>query len=195
VFLEPIQNSGGCFTPPEGYWERVREICDRHNVLLVADETITGFGRAGEMFAIKRYNVVPDMIVCAKGLSSGYSPIGALIVSDRLFEPFKEKGTFMPHGFTYGGHSTAAAVALRNIEIIEREKLIENVRANEDYFLKKLQTLLYIDIVGDVRGAGYFYGIELVRHKGTKEIFSNEEVKAFAYLCTVASASAYYLIF
>ena len=119
---------------------------------------------------------MPDMIVCAKGLSSGYSPIGALIVSDRLFEPFKQKGTFMPHGFTYGGHSAAAAVALRNIEIIEREKLLENVRANEDYFFKKLQTLLYIDIVGDVRGAGYFFGIELVRHKGTKEMFSNEEV-------------------
>jgi len=175
VFLEPVQNSGGCFPPPPGYFQRVREICDRHEVLLVADETITAFGRLGEMFAITRYDVIPDMIVCAKGMTSGYAPIGALIVSDKLFEPFKDPGVFMPHGFTFGGHPVSAAVALANLDLIEKEGLLENVRRNEDYFRSQLETLLEIDIVGDVRGAGFFYGVELVKEKATREIFSDEE--------------------
>lgn len=176
VFLEPVQNSGGCFTPPRGYWKRVREICDKHGVLLVADETITGFGRCGEMFAVSRMDAVPDMLVCAKGLSSGYAPIGALLIDDKLFEPFKEPDVFMPHGFTYGGHPVSAAVALKNIEIIEQEHLLENVRNNEGYFGEQLRTLLELDIVGDVRGMGYFWGIELVRNKkDVDDIFTVEE--------------------
>lgn len=176
VFLEPVQNSGGCFTPPRGYWALVRAICDKHGVLLVADETITGFGRCGEMFAVNRFGAVPDMIVCAKGMSSGYAPIGALIVHDKLFEPYKETDVFMPHGFTYGGHPVSAAVALKNIEIIEREGLVANVRANEDYFGEQLRTLLDIDIVGDVRGIGYFWGIELIRNKhDIEDLFTIDE--------------------
>jgi len=175
VFLEPVQNSGGCFLPPPGYWQRVREICTRHNVLLVADETITGFGRMGEMFAVSSYGVVPDMITCAKGLSSGYCPIGALIVSDKLFEPFKRPGNFMPHGFTYGGHPVSCAVALRNLQIIEEDHLLQNVKDNTAYFRSQLDALLELEIVGDVRGGGYFFGVELVKNKETKEIFNDEE--------------------
>lgn len=175
VFLEPVQNSGGCFLPPPGYWQRVRDICTRHQVLLVADETITAFGRMGEMFAVSSYGVVPDMITCAKGLSSGYCPIGALIVSDKLFEPFKRPGNFMPHGFTYGGHPVSCAVALRNLQIIEDDQLLQNVRDNTSYFRSQLETLLELDIVGDVRGGGYFFGVELVKDKATKEIFNDEE--------------------
>jgi len=175
VFLEPLQNSGGCFPPPPGYLERVRQICDKYNVLFVADETITGFGRLGEMFACNRYNVVPDMICCAKGMSSGYAPIGALIASDKLFLPFKEPGNFMPHGFTFGGHPVSCAVALENLRIIEEELLLENVKSNETYFKQQLETLYDISLVGDVRGAGYFFGIELVKDKVTREMFNDEE--------------------
>ena len=175
VFLEPVQNSGGCFPPPPGYWQRVREICDRHNVLLVADETITGFGRVGAMFASNRLAAQPDIITCAKGLTSGYFPIGAMIASDRLFEPFTKEKNFMPHGFTFGGHPVGAAVAMANLDIIENEKIIENVLANEDYFRESLNTLIDLPIVGNVRGMGYFYGIEMVRDKETRETFTDEE--------------------
>jgi adenosylmethionine-8-amino-7-oxononanoate aminotransferase len=175
VFLEPVQNSGGCFVPPPGYWQRVREICTRHNVLLVADETITGFGRVGAMFAVNRFNVVPDIITCAKGITSGYLPLGAMIVSDRLFEPFKSGKTSMLHGFTWGGHPVSAAVAMANLDIIENELVIENVLANEDYFREQLETLYDIDIVGNVRGMGYFYGIELVKDRETRETFNDQE--------------------
>lgn len=175
VFLEPLQNSGGCFTPPPGYFKRVRQICTKYNVLLVIDETITGFGRVGEMFASTRYQIEPDMICCAKGLSSGYAPIGALIVSDKLFEPFQKEGNFMPHGFTFGGHPLSCNIALENIKIIEEENLILNVQRNESYFRAQLETLYDIRIVGDVRGAGYFFGIELVKNKRTREIFNDEE--------------------
>ena len=175
VFLEPVQNSGGCFPPPPGYWQRVREICDRHNVLLVADETITGFGRVGAMFASNRLNAQPDIITCAKGLTSGYFPIGAMIASDRLFEPFSKGRNFMPHGFTFGGHPVGAAVAMANLDILENEKVIENVLANEAYFRSSLETLHDLPIVGDIRGMGYFYGIEMVKDKATRETFNDEE--------------------
>lgn len=175
VFLEPVQNSGGCFTPPPGYLQKVREICTKYDVWMVADETITGFGRIGSMFAINRFGVVPDILICAKGLTSGYVPMGAMIVSDRIFEPFTSGTNQFSHGFTYGGHALAAAVALKNIEILENEKIIEHVLANEDNFRKTLEKLYDLEIVGDVRGAGYFYGIELVRNSKTKETFTDEE--------------------
>jgi adenosylmethionine-8-amino-7-oxononanoate aminotransferase len=175
VFVEPVQNAGGCFPPPPGYLKRVREICTKYDVLMVADETITGFGRVGEMFAINRWEVVPDVITCAKGLTSGYAPIGAMIVSDRLFEPFTKDNNAFLHGFTYGGHPVSAAVALKNLEIIEREGLLEHVRANEGAFRSTLEGLLDLPIVGDVRGAGYFYGIEMVKDKTTRESFNEEE--------------------
>ena len=175
VFLEPVQNSGGCFSPPPGYFQRVREICDKHNVLLVSDEVICAFGRIGEMFACNAFDYVPDIITCAKGMTSGYSPIGAMITSDRLFEPFSKGDTTFYHGYTFGGHPVSAAVALENLKIFEEEGLNEHVRKNSPKFRAALERLLDIPIVGDVRGAGYFFGIELVKDKVTKETFSDEE--------------------
>ena len=177
VFLEPVQNSGGCFPPPPGYLARVREICDKHDVLLVADETITAFGRIGEMFAMTRYGVQPDIITCAKGMTSGYSPIGAMIASDRLFEPFQEGQNYFAHGYTFGGHPVSAAVALANLDVFENEGINAHVRANEGAFRATLDKLRDLPIVGDVRGAGYFYGIELVKDKVTKETFSDDEAE------------------
>jgi adenosylmethionine-8-amino-7-oxononanoate aminotransferase len=177
VFLEPVQNSGGCFPPPPGYLARVREICDKHDVLMVADETITGFGRIGDMFAMSRYEVTPDIITCAKGMTSGYAPIGAMIVSDRIFEPFRHGDTYFAHGYTFGGHPVSCAVALANFDIFEREGLNAHVQKNEDAFRSTLEKLLDLPMVGDVRGAGYFYGIELVKDKATKETFDDDEAE------------------
>ncbi|MHB1235183.1 MAG: aspartate aminotransferase family protein [Microbacteriaceae bacterium] len=175
VFLEPVQNSGGCFPPPPGYFARVREICDQYDVLLVADEVITGFGRIGDWFASTTYGFVPDMITCAKAMTSGYSPAGATIVSDRIYEPFKHGNTAFYHGYTFGGHPVSAAVALENLDIFEEEKLNERVRENSPIFRATLERLLDLPIVGDVRGDGYFFGIELVKDKATKETFDDDE--------------------
>jgi adenosylmethionine-8-amino-7-oxononanoate aminotransferase len=175
VFLEPVQNSGGCFPPPPGYFDRVREICDQYDVLLVSDETICAFGRIGGMFACEDLQYVPDIITCAKGMTSGYSPIGAMIVSDRLFEPYRKGTTYFPHGYTFGGHPVSAAVALANLDIFEREGLNQHVRDNAPAFRATLEKLLDLPIVGDVRGEGYFYGIELVKDKNTRETFDDEE--------------------
>ncbi len=175
VFLEPVQNAGGCFPPPPGYFQRVREICDRHDVLLVSDEVICAFGRLGDMFGANRYGYVPDMITCAKGLTSGYSPLGAMIASDRIMEPFLEGNTSFLHGYTFGGHPVSTAVAMANLDIFEREKLNEHVRDSEGAFRGTLEKLLDLDIVGDIRGDGFFYGIELVKDKATKESFDDAE--------------------
>ncbi|MEY4040341.1 MAG: hypothetical protein RLZZ52_1209 [Actinomycetota bacterium] len=175
VFLEPVQNSGGAFAPPPGYMQRVREICDKHDVLMVSDEVICAFGRIGEMFACNAYGYVPDMITCAKGMTSGYSPIGATIISDKIYEPFSKGTNYFPHGYTFAGHPVSAAVALENLNIFEEEKLNENVRANSPIFRKELEKLLDIPIVGDVRGDGYFFAIELVKDKATKETFNDDE--------------------
>lgn len=175
IFLEPVQNSGGCFPPPPGYFQRVREICDKYDVLMVSDEVICAFGRIGHMFACDEYGYVPDMITCAKGMTSGYSPIGATIVSDRVYEPFKHGNTSFYHGYTFGGHPVSAAVALENLDIFEEEKLNERVRENSPLFRAELEKLLDLPIVGDVRGAGYFFGIELVKDKTTKETFNDDE--------------------
>jgi adenosylmethionine-8-amino-7-oxononanoate aminotransferase len=175
VFLEPVQNAGGCFPPPPGYFERVREICDEYDVLLVSDETICAFGRIGSMFACNDFDYVPDIITCAKGMSSGYSPIGAMIASDRLFEPFNDGKTTVGHGYTFGGHPVSAAAALANLDIFEREKINEHVKTNAPIFRSTLERLLELPIVGDVRGEGFFYGIELVKDKTTRETFDNDE--------------------
>ena len=177
VFLEPVQNSGGCFPPPPGYLERVREICDEYDVLMVADETICAFGRIGDMFAMKRFGVDPDIITCAKGMTSGYAGLGAMIASERLFEPFKHGTTSFLHGYTWGGHPMAAAVAMANLDIFEREDINGNVRRNEGAFLSTLNKLRDLNIVGDVRGMGYFYGIELVKDKVTRETFNDDEAE------------------
>jgi adenosylmethionine-8-amino-7-oxononanoate aminotransferase len=175
VFIEPVQNSGGCFPPPPGYFQRVREICDKHDVLLVSDEVICAFGRLGTMFGCDKFGYVPDMITCAKGLTSGYSPIGACIVSDRIAEPFWSGQHVFPHGYTFGGHPVSAAVAMTNLDIFEREGLNEHVLQNEAAFRATLDKLSDLPIVGDVRGDGYFYGIELVKDKATKETFDEDE--------------------
>jgi adenosylmethionine-8-amino-7-oxononanoate aminotransferase len=175
VFLEPVQNSGGCFPPPPGYFQRVREICDQYDVLLVSDEVICAFGRIGHMFAADAYGYVPDMITCAKAMTSGYSPIGATIVSDRIYEPFKHGDTAFYHGYTFGGHPVSAAVALENLAIFEEEGLNEHVRQNSPLFRASLEKLKDLPIVGDVRGDGYFFGIELVKDKATKETFDDAE--------------------
>jgi adenosylmethionine-8-amino-7-oxononanoate aminotransferase len=181
VFLEPVQNAGGCFPPPPGYFQRVREICDEYDVLLVSDEVICAFGRLGHMFGAERYGYQPDMITCAKGITSGYAPLGAMIASDRLFEPFSSGSEWFAHGYTFGGHPVSAAVGLRNLQIFEEEKVLENVRDNEAAFRATLERLLDLPIVGDVRGAGYFYGIELVKDKATKETFTHEESERLLY--------------
>jgi adenosylmethionine-8-amino-7-oxononanoate aminotransferase len=175
VFLEPVQNSGGCFPPPPGYFQRVREICDEYDVLLVSDEVICAFGRLGHMFAAERYGYQPDMITCAKGITSGYAPLGAMIATDRLMEPFLNGTNYFAHGYTFGGHPVSTAVAMANLDAFEKEGINEHVLNNEAAFRNTLEKLLDLPIVGDVRGDGYFYGIELVKDKSTKETFNDAE--------------------
>jgi adenosylmethionine-8-amino-7-oxononanoate aminotransferase len=175
VYLEPVQNSGGCFPPPPGYFQRVREICDRYGVLLVSDEVICAFGRLGYYFGSERYGYQPDIITFAKGLTSGYSPMGGMVVRDALMEPFTEGTATFLHGITFAGHPVSAAVALANLDIFEKEDLLGNVRRNEAAFRATLEKLNDLPIVGDIRGAGYFYGIEMVKDKATRETFDGEE--------------------
>ncbi|HEV8688131.1 MAG TPA: aspartate aminotransferase family protein [Gaiellaceae bacterium] len=175
VILEPVQNAGGSFMPPAGYFQGVRELCDRHGILLCADEVITGFGRLGYWFGSERYDIRPDLVTCAKGLSSAYAAIGAVVASDRVMEPFVEGTQAFMHGITFGGHPTMCAIALKNIEIMKRERIVEHVRENEDRFRETLAQLLELPIVGDVRGTGFFYAIELVKNKETRESFTDEE--------------------
>src|SRR5918996_1414432 len=176
VILEPVQNSGGCFVPQDGYWQRVREICDRHDVLLIADEVICSWGRLGHYFGVDRFGVVPDMITTAKGITSAYSPMGAVIVSDRVAEPFMSDTDMFTHGITFGGHPVSAAMAMANLDIFEREDLCGHVREKEPELRGMLDKLHEdLPIVGDVRGAGYFHALELVKDKETKESFSAEE--------------------
>ncbi|MGB9012642.1 MAG: aspartate aminotransferase family protein [Aeromicrobium sp.] len=178
VFLEPVQNAGGCFPPPPGYFQKVREICDRHDVLFVSDEVICAFGRLGEMFGATRFGYEPDMITCAKGLTSGYSPLGAMIASEKVMEPFLHGSTSFSHGYTFGGHPVSSAVAMANLNIFEREDLNGHVRAHAGAFRSTLEKLLDLDIVGDVRGDGFFYGIELVKDKASKTTFDDAESEA-----------------
>ena len=175
VFLEPVQNSGGCFPPPPGYFRRVREICDKYDVLLVSDEVICAFGRLGTMFACDKFDYVPDMITYAKGMTSGYSPIGACLVSDRIAEPFWKGTTSFPHGYTFGGHPVSAAVANANLDLFARDDLLRHVLDQEGAFRTTLEKLTDLPIVGDVRGDGFFYGIEMVKDKATKETFDDDE--------------------
>ena len=175
VILEPVQNAGGCFVPQDGYFQRVREICDRYEVLLISDEVICSWGRLGHYFGSDRFGYQPDIITTAKGLAGAYMPIGAMVVSDRIAEPFMKGTSMFSHGFTFGGHPVAAAAAMANLDIFEREDINAHVRAKEPEFRKMLESLHELPIVGDVRGAGYFFGIELVKDKETKETFDHEE--------------------
>ncbi len=175
VFLEPLQNSGGCFPPPPGYFQRVREICDKYGVLLVSDEVICAFGRLGYYFGSERYGYQPDIITFAKGVTSGYAPLGGMMVSDRLMEPFNEGQATFLHGVTFAGHPVSCAVAMANLDVFEKEDLLGNVRAHEGAFRATLEKLNDLPIVGDVRGDGYFYGIELVKDKASRETFNDDE--------------------
>ena len=175
VILEPVQNSGGCFVPQDGYFQRVREICDRHGVLLISDEVICAWGRLGHWFGCERYDYQPDMITIAKGLTSAYAPLGAVLAGDHVAEPFLHGAELFNHGFTFGGHPMACAVGLANIDVMEREDLCGHVRSNEGRFREMLDGLRDLEIVGDVRGAGYFHAIELVKDRDTKETFNHEE--------------------
>lgn len=178
VFLEPVQNAGGSIPPPPGYFERVREICDAYDVLLVSDEVICAFGRIGSMFACNDFGYVPDMITCAKGLTSGYAPLGAMIASERLFEPFNDGKTMFPHGYTFGGHPVSTAVGLTNLDIFEREGLNDRVKELSPALRGTLEKLYDLPIVGDVRGEGFFFGIELVKDQATKQTFADDERSA-----------------
>jgi adenosylmethionine-8-amino-7-oxononanoate aminotransferase len=174
IIAEPVQNAGGCLVPPPGYWPGLRRLADRHGILLVADEVITGFGRIGAYFASTRFDAKPDLITTATGLTSAYAPMGAVIVSDKVAQPFFEPGRTILHGITFGGHPLSAVIALKNLEIFERERVIENVLAMEPYLKEQLDTLRELPIVGDVRGAGFFWAIELVKGDGDTRLTAEE---------------------
>jgi len=178
VILEPVQNAGGCFTPPPGYFQRVREICDEYDVLMISDEVICSWGRLGEWFGAQRFDYQPDIITTAKGITSAYAPLGAMITSDKLMEPFLEGNESFVHGYTFAGHPIACAVALANIAVFEEEGILDNVREHAPAFRAMLESLRDLPIVGDVRGDGYFCAIELVRDKETKQTFSPDEAES-----------------
>jgi len=175
VIMEPVQNAGGAFTPPKGYWAGVRAICDEYEILLCADEVITGFGRLGTWFGSERFDIRPDLVTCAKGLSSAYASIGAVIATDKVMEPFLQGERMYSHGITFGGHPVQAAIALKNLEIMRREKIVEHVHEQQRAVRSQLAQLLELPIVGDLRGTGFFYALELVKDKETRQSFSDEE--------------------
>jgi adenosylmethionine-8-amino-7-oxononanoate aminotransferase len=175
VHMEPVQNAGGAFVAPAGYWAGVRALCDKYDILLSADEVITAFGRVGHWFASERYDIRPDVVTSAKGLSSSYAAIGAVIATERVMEPFLADTSMYSHGITFGGHPVMSAIALKNIEIMKRERIMEHVRSNEEAFRSTLAQLLDLPIAGDLRGAGFFYALELVKDKETRQTFSDEE--------------------
>ena len=169
IIAEPVQNAGGCFVPPRGYWQGLREICDRHGILLVSDEVICAWGRIGSWFGGQRFDYVPDLITFAKGVTAGHFAFGGMIISDKVAAPFLSGAESYMHGYTFGGHPVGAAVALATIDILEREQIPERVRANEEHARARLEELLEIPIVGDVRGCGHFFALELVRDQESKE--------------------------
>jgi adenosylmethionine-8-amino-7-oxononanoate aminotransferase len=174
IIAEPVQNAGGCLTPPEGYWRGLRELCDRYGILLVADEVICGFGRLGEWFGSQRYDAMPDIITVAKGMTSAYAPMGAVIVSDHVAAPFYEDRRLLAHGITFGGHPVSAAVALKTLEIFRRDRVLENVRSLEAHLERRLQELRRLPIVGDIRGAGFFWAVELVKDEENTRFDADE---------------------
>ena len=176
---EPVQGAGGVIIPPEGYWKRVEEICRKYGILLVSDEVICGFGRLGEWFGFQHFGVKPDLVAMAKGLSSGYLPISATAVSSKIVDVLRADGGDFVHGYTYSGHPTCAAVALKNIEIIERENLVARVRTDVGpYFAQALKSLEGHPVVGQVRSLGLLGAVEIVSRKGTNERFTGKEGKA-----------------
>ncbi|HUG16176.1 MAG TPA: aspartate aminotransferase family protein [Thermomicrobiales bacterium] len=168
---EPVQGAGGVVVPPESYWGRVADVLKANDVLLIADEVITGFGRTGTMFGVQQYEIEPDIVSIAKGITSGYVPLGAVGISDRIYEQMIEPDHMFMHGFTYSGHPVACAVALANIEIIEQEDLPSNAGEQGAYLLDRLRELLPHQNVGEVRGKGLMMIVEVVDNKDTKAKF------------------------
>jgi putrescine aminotransferase len=169
-FGEPVQGAGGVIIPPETYWPRIAAICKKYGILLAVDEVICGFGRLGQWFGFQHYGVTPDLVSMAKGLSSGYLPISAVGVADHIVEVLREVGTDFVHGYTYSGHPTASAVALKNIEIMEREGLVERTRTDTGpYLARALAELSSHPLVGEARSLGLIGAIEIVARKGTNE--------------------------
>jgi adenosylmethionine-8-amino-7-oxononanoate aminotransferase len=171
VVAEPVQGAGGVIVPPDDYFPMLREVCDRHGVLLIADEVITGFGRTGRWFAMQHWNVNPDLMIFAKGVTSGYLPLSGVMLTRGVHDTLKGLGAAFPHGFTYSGHPTACAVALRNLRIIEEEGLVARAGEMGKKLLVKLKELETHEIVGNVRGLGLVAGIELVRDRQSKASF------------------------
>ena len=164
IIAEPVQNAGGCITPPPGYWAGLRRLADQYGALLMADEVISGFGRLGEWFAVSREGVAPDLISVAKGLTSAYAPMGAVLANSRVVGPLiSGQGRVFRHGVTFAGHPLSAAIALKSIEIFERDEVLENVRSLEGHLGKRMEELRSLPIVGDIRGAGFFWAVEMVK--------------------------------
>ena len=180
VILEPVQNAGGCLVPPPEYWKRVREICDRHGVLLVSDAVICAFGRLGEWFGIERFGVTPDMSTFAKGVTSGYLPMGGVVINDKMSRTLRENAPMFAHGSTFGGHPVSSAVALENIAIIEREKLLQNVHDLEGHFGGELNKLADDHpIVQEIRGMGFFWAVEVKPEKADGTPLTGEEYQKY----------------
>jgi adenosylmethionine-8-amino-7-oxononanoate aminotransferase len=177
VIAEPVQNAGGCFTPPADYWPRLREICDRHGVLLACDEVITAFGRLGTWTGAEKYGVVPDLLTFAKGVTSAYMPLGGVSFNERIGKIMQlEDTTMFVHGATWGGHPVACAVALENLRLFDELGILDNVRANEGWFEQQLRGLYdRHHLIGDVRGTGYFWALELVKDREHKVMFDDDE--------------------
>ena len=177
-FAEPIMGAGGVLVAPDGYHRRMKQVCEEHDILYVSDEVVTAFGRLGCFFASHdRYGIVPDMIVTAKGITSGYLPLGATIISDRVYHGLsrpRSDGAIFAHGFTYSGHAASCAVALANIDVMERERICERVQETGPYFHERLQTLRSVPIVGDVRGSHFMLCMEFVKDRDTREPFAGD---------------------
>ena len=180
VILEPVQNAGGCLVPPPEYWKRVREICDKHGVLLVSDAVICAFGRLGEWFGIERFDVVPDMTTFAKGVTSGYLPMGGVVVNDKIANTLRENAPMFAHGSTFGGHPVSSAVALENINIIEREGLLQNVHDLEGHFGDELNRMAADHpIVKEVRGMGFFWAVEVKPERADGTPLTGDEYQRY----------------
>jgi adenosylmethionine-8-amino-7-oxononanoate aminotransferase len=175
LIAEPVQNSGGSFTPPAGYWKGLRALCDKYGILLVADEVITGFGRVGEWFGSLRFDGRPDLLTFAKGVTAGHAPLGGVLMSEKVAAPFMSGDAVYTHGLTFGGHPLTTSIALSALDIYERESVLDNVRANEPFLRAGLDELRRVPIVGDIRGAGYFWSVELVKDRTTKQTWEEDE--------------------
>jgi len=171
VVAEPVQGAGGVIVPPADYFPLLRQVCDKHGLLLIADEVITGFGRTGRWFALEHWNVQADLMIFAKGVTSGYLPLSGVMLTNAVHDVLRSVKGMFAHGFTYSGHPTACAVGLRNLQILEEEGLVEQAGERGAYLHRKLQGLREHEIVGDVRGLGLLAGVELVSDKATKQSF------------------------